>query len=113
MAFTDKQQFKIPRHVVQPGGVNIETITADKTLTYKDSTYQILTTNAGASLVVNLPVVKDGAVFFITCTASSNQTINVKDADGTDIIATPNLGAGKGALVVCDGSEWVVAIEQV
>ena len=30
MAFSDKAEFKIPRHIVQPGAVNIETITADK-----------------------------------------------------------------------------------
>lgn len=112
MAFTDAAQFKIPRHIVQPGGVNIETITADKTLLYSDSQYQILTTNAGASLVVNLPEKKDGVSFFITCTSSSNQTINVKDADGGDIIATPNLGAGKACLLVCDGSDWAVVFEQ-
>ena len=113
MAYTDASEFKIPRHIVQKGGINIETITADKTLLYSDSRYQILTTNAGASLIVNLPEKKDGVSFFITCTSSSNQTINVKDADGVDVIATPNLGAGKACLLVCDGSDWAVVFEQV
>jgi len=45
MAFSDKAEFQIPRHIVQKGGVNVETITADKTLTYSDSQYQFLTKN--------------------------------------------------------------------
>ena len=30
MAYTDKSEFKIPRHLVQPGSVNPETITVNK-----------------------------------------------------------------------------------
>ena len=33
MSFTDKAEFKIPRHIVQPGGVNIEQISSNRTLT--------------------------------------------------------------------------------
>ena len=112
MAFSDKAEFKIPRHIVQPGAVNIETITADKVLTYKDSQYQVLTNNKGSVAVVKLPEKKQGSYFWITCGSSSGHTINVKDADDVDVIATPNLGAGKAALIACDGSEWAVVLEQ-
>ena len=113
MAFTDKAEFNVPRHIVQKGAVNIETITADKTLTYADSTYQILTNSKGSEAVVTLPALKDGAHFFITCSAASGHTIEVQDADGGTVIGTPNLGGGKGSLIVCDGSAWAVVIEQV
>jgi hypothetical protein len=112
MAFTDKAEFRIARHIVQPGGVNIETITADKDLTYKDSQYQVLTNSKGSVAVVKLPKKKQGAYFWITCASSSAHTINVKDFDGVDVIATPNLGAGKAALIACNGSEWAVVLEQ-
>lgn len=113
MAFSDKAEFQIPRHIVQKGGVNVETITADKTLTYSDSQYQFLTNSKGSVAVLTLPEVKNGASYFVTCSSTSAHTIQVKDADANVIIGTPNLGAGKGALIVCDGSEWVVMIEQV
>jgi len=110
--YNGKQAFTVPRPICVKDGINIETITADKTLTYRDSQYQVLTNNKGSVAVVKLPVLKNGAYFWITCGSSSANTINVKDADGADIIATPNLGAGKAALIACDGSNWAVVLEQ-
>ena len=60
MSFTDKQEFKIPRHIVQPGAVNPETITTNKTLTYRDAKYQLLRNNTG-TLDCILPSYKNGA----------------------------------------------------
>lgn len=102
MAFTDAAQFRIPRHIIQPGSVNPETITVDKTLVYNDSTYQLLRNNTG-TLDCILPTYKDGARFWIKNRASSSSNIVVKDEDA-NTIAT--LAAGEGVLVVSDGEAW-------
>ncbi len=102
MAFTDKAEFKIPRHIVQPGSVNPETITVNKTLTYKDAQYQLLK-NVTGSLDCILPAYKDGASFWIKSRASSTSNIVVKDADA-NTIAT--LGAGEAVLCVSTTTAW-------
>lgn len=102
MAFTDAAQFRIPRHIIQPGSVNPETITVNKTLVYNDSTYQLLRNNTG-TLDCILPTYKDGARFWIKNRASSSSNIVVKDEDA-NTIAT--LAAGEGVLVVSDGEAW-------
>ena len=107
MAFTDKAEFKIPRHIVQPGSVNPETITVNKTLTYKDAQYQLLRNNTG-SLDCILPDYKDGASFWIKNRASSTSNVVVKDVDA-NTIAT--LGAGEGVLCVSNVSAWYDVIK--
>ena len=102
MAFTDKAEFKIPRHIVQPGSVNPETITVNKTLTYKDAQYQLLK-NVTGSLDCILPTYKDGASFWIKSRASSTQPIVVKDIDGNTIAS---LTAGQGVLCVSNTTAW-------
>lgn len=102
MAYTDKQEFKIPRHIVQKDGINPETITTNKTLVYSDSQYQLLKNNTG-SLDCILPSYKNGASFWIKSRASSTHNIVVKDEDA-NTIAT--LGAGEAVLVVSDGVAW-------
>lgn len=102
MSFTDKQEFKIPRHIVQPGSVNPETITVNKTLTYKDAQYQLLK-NVTGSLDCILPAYKDGASFWVKSRASSTQPIVVKDIDGNTIAS---LTAGQGVLCVSNVSAW-------
>jgi len=52
MAFSDKSEFRIPRHIVQPGGVNVEQISGNKTLTYKDAQYQRLDAQSGGLDVI-------------------------------------------------------------
>jgi hypothetical protein len=111
--FNDPVAFKLPRRLAHEGAVNIETITADKTLDFKDGQYQILTNSKGSIAVVKLPPKENGIWFWVTCSSSSAHTINIKDADNADVIATPNLGAGKACLLVCDGENWGVALEQV
>lgn len=102
MSFTDKQEFKIPRHIVQPGSVNPETITVNKTLTYKDAQYQLLK-NVTGSLDCILPAYKDGASFWVKSRASSSQPIVVKDTDGNTIAS---LTAGQAVLCVSTNTAW-------
>lgn len=102
MSFSDKAEFKIPRHIVQPGSVNPETITVNKALTYKDAQYQLLRNNTG-SLDCILPAYKDGASFWVKSRSASTHNIVVKDIDG-NIIAT--LAAGQGVLCVSNVSAW-------
>ena len=70
MAFTDKAEFNVPRHIVQKGGVNVEQISADKELTYKDSQYQRLDAQS-TGLNVDLPAEKDGAMFVMVQAGNS------------------------------------------
>lgn len=99
MSFTDKQEFNVPRHIVQKGGVNIESISANKTLTYLDSQYQRLDASVG-SLEVILPAEKDGAMFVINCQSNS---FTVKDDAGATIKI---LSTGEGGMFCCDGTSW-------
>ncbi len=112
MAFTDKAEFNVPRHVVQKGGINIETISGDKVLTYGDSTYQVITNSKGSNADVRMPAKKDGVHFWIKNSASSGHAILIQEADTTPIIGGSGLAAGKAALVVCNGSSWAVVFEQ-
>ena len=102
MAYTDPTPFKIPRRYANAGGVNPETITTNKTLTYTDSQYQLLKNTTG-SLDVILPAYSDGAYFWIKSRASSSSNIVVKNADG-DTLAT--LAAGQAVLMVSTSSAW-------
>ena len=102
MAYTDATPFKIPRRYENAGGVNPETITTNKTLTYLDSQYQLLKNTTG-SLAVILPASSDGASFWIKSRASSSSNIVVKDADG-NTLAT--LSAGQSILVVSTDTAW-------
>ena len=102
MAFSDKAEFKIPRHIVQPGAVNPETITGNKTLVYSDAQYQLLRNNTG-TLDCILPSYKDGASFWIKNRAASTSNILVKDEDA-NTIAT--LASNEAVFVVSDGVAW-------
>lgn len=99
MAYSDKQEYKVPRHLVHPGAVNVEQISAHRTLTYKDGQYQRLDAQSGGLNVV-LPAEKDGAWFVINC---QGYGITVKDAGGSTIKA---LSVGEGGLFCCNGSSW-------
>lgn len=109
MAFSDKAEFQIPRHIVQKGSVNIETITGDVTLTYASSTYQIITSNGASSNDMTLPAEKDGAIFWIKTKAASTQNLIVKDPAGSSIATLT--AAGQYALVASDGSAWDVVVK--
>ena len=110
--YNDPIPFKLPRRLEHEGSVNVETLTGDKTLDNKSGQYQILTNSKGSIAVLKLPEKADGLWYWIKCTHTSAHTINIKDAENVDIIATPNLGADKACLLVCDGSNWSVVFEQ-
>ena len=100
-SYNGKSPFTLPRPLRHKDGVNPETITVNKTLTYFDSQFQLLLNQTG-SLDVVLPEHKDGSFFWIKSRASSSSNIIVKD--GSDTVAT--LGAGEAVLVVSTDSAW-------
>ena len=99
MAYTDNQQFTVPRPIVQKGGVNIETINSSKTLTMKDSTYQHLNASVG-SLKCILPAPINGAMFVIHAIGNA---IMVQTPGPVDI---KSLSVDEGAMFVTDGTTW-------
>ena len=102
--------FVLPRALRIKNGVNVETITVDRTLTLKDSMVQLLDNSTAGTLDLNLPDYKEGAIFAIKSTGS--QSIIVKRASGSTVAT---VAAGEGALLVCTGSlpssDWVVVIK--
>ena len=104
-SYNSSQAFKVARHFQFKNGVNVESITGNKTLTYKDSMFQVLDPDAARDVV--LPAEKDGAVFFIK-NESASFALTVKD-DGASTIAT--IATEEGAIVVCDGSDWKLVIK--
>jgi hypothetical protein len=104
-SYNSSQAFKVARHFQFKNGVNVESITANKTLDYKSSMFQVLDPDAARDVV--LPAEKDGAVFFIK-NESASYALTVKD-DGASTIAT--IAADEGAIVVCDGSDWKLVIK--
>lgn len=97
--YNGKQAFTIPRHIRFKDGVNIEQISGNKTLTYKDSMFQRLDAQSGG-LEVILPEEKNGGFFVINCQGNS---FTVKDANGTTVKI---LSLGEGGLFACDGTNW-------
>ncbi len=106
MAFTDKAEFNVPRHIVQKGFVNSESITSNKTLTYADSTFQILTTNGALDLI--LPAEKNGATFIVRNHPDSLGDLTVKSDSGSTI---DSRAAGEAFILVCDGTSWHVGLK--
>jgi hypothetical protein len=97
--YNGKQHFTIPRPIKFKDGVNIEQISDNKTLTYKDSMFQRLDATVG-SLEVILPEEKNGGMFVINC---QGNPIDVKNGAGTTIKL---LSVGEGGMFCCDGSSW-------
>lgn len=109
MAFTDKQEFKIARHIVLKDGVNKQDLTADKTLTYRDSTFQIYTVATASEAVITLPEPKNGALFCIRVFSGSTQTLRVEDHTGSTVQGT--LSTNEAVLLVAEDSAWRVMIK--
>lgn len=105
-SYNSAQAFKVARHFEFKNGVNVEAITEAKTLTYKDSMFQVLDPDASYDIV--LPAERNGAVFFIKNEDAGSFNLTVKD-DGASTIAT--VGAGEGAIFCCDGSNWKLVIK--
>lgn len=103
MPFSGKQQFKIPRPIVNKDGLNNETITGHKTLTLASSTIQRVSNSSGGNLHVILPELTNGLQFWII--AKGSDPVLVKDAAGSTI---QTLVSHAVCLVHCTGSEWFV-----
>lgn len=112
MAYNDSTPFKLPRRLVHEGGVNIETITADKNLALEDSMYQVITNNKGSAATIKLPAKEDGSVYWFKCTSSSGHAFVIQDAAGNPVIGGSGLGLGKAACIVSNGSSWAVLFQQ-
>ena len=110
--YNGSSAFTIPRHIRFKDGINIETITTDKPLSYADSQYQIITNNKGSTADIRMPAKKNGAMFWIKNTAASGHNLFIQEADTTAIIGGSGLGVGKACCVVCDGTNWVALFEQ-
>lgn len=107
MSYTDKAEFKIPRHLILKGGVNVESISGVRVMTYKDSQIQILDNSTSAPLDLKLPPAKDGAFFFIH--SAGSQAIHVRDAATTATYAV--LATGEGCMVASDASDYHLVIK--
>jgi|TARA_B100000085_G_C18439885_1_gene470315 hypothetical protein len=110
--YNSAQAFKVARHFEYKNGMNIETISADKDLTYKDAQHQIITNDKGSSATIKVPAKRNGAYFWFKNDAASGHPFVIQDADGNPIIGGGGLAAGKAACVVCDGSSWAVLFQQ-
>ena len=105
MSFSDAQQFKIPRPIVNPDFVNVETITGTKTLTMKSSTYQALDNSTVSALTCVLPSYVDGAKFWIMATGSQGINVNLPSSLGGATVAS--LNAGQTGLFISSASQWI------
>ena len=104
--YNSAQAFKVARHFEFKNGVNIETLAANKELSYKDSMIQILDPDVARD--VTLPAERKGAIFFIKNEDAGANSLTVKDRS-TATVAT--VAAGEGSLFACDGAVWKLVIK--
>ena len=102
MAYNGKPFFKIPRPLLLEGGVQNSTVSADVDLDDKSSLFLFIDGGV-ADRDVNLPVEKDGRVYHIKNTGSTNNLV-VKDVAAATIVT---LSPGNSAWVVSDGADWL------
>lgn len=96
------------------GGINVETITANKTLDFASSNVQVLNPSTG-SRDINLMVLEgtglgcrtDGLPFLIKNSGSSGHDLVIKDSDGSTVTTVDQ---GQWALVMGDGASWRVVV---
>lgn len=99
--YTGKPFFKIPRPLLLAGGVEAQTITDNLDLTDRDSLFQIIN-GGGVNRNVKLPALKDGRVFAIHNSGTTND-LAIQDVDGGGVIT---LAPNEFVCVVCDGAQW-------
>mgnify|MGYP003147096631 CR=1 FL=1 len=108
--FASNILFSIDTALQQKGGVNEEVITTSKTLTYQDSTIQIIKNNTAGVLNVTLPEFKEGTIFFVRCKASSGANLSLQNPasspGGVQVLAP-----GEACLVACEGTVWQTVIK--
>lgn len=110
--YTDSVPFVVPRPIVNKNGVNIETLTADKDLTLKDSCIQVITNNKGSSATIKTPRKRNGLCYWFKCDATSGHHYVVQDSEGNPIIGGSGVAIGKSAYIACDGDAWAVVFLQ-
>tara|TARA_Y100001963_G_scaffold140650_1_gene207934 strand:- start:208 stop:549 length:342 start_codon:yes stop_codon:yes gene_type:complete len=103
--FASNVLFSIDTAIQQKNGVNDELITVNKTLTYQDSSVQILKNSTAGSLNVVLPAYKSGTAFWIANRSSSTSQISVQQPGGAGGVVTL-AASGEASYIVCDGSTW-------
>lgn len=99
MAYSSDNGYVFDNPPIFRGGVNIESISDNKTLTMEDSTFQHINASVG-SLNIILPAPKNGAVFAIMCIGNA---LMVQVPGPTNI---KSLSVDEGAMFVSDGSVW-------
>ena len=106
--FASSILFSIDTALQLNGGVNKETITTTKTLTYRDSTVQLITPSGG-SKTVKLPALKGGVQFLIANLDPSN-TLKVWTPTDVELVTlaanSSSTPVGSSCLCWCDGSVW-------
>ena len=101
MAYNGKPFFKIPRPLLLEGGIESATISGAVDLDDKSSLFLFI--DGGLSdQDINLPAEKNGRVYHIKNTGSTNALI-VKNVAAATIVT---IAAGGSAWIVSDGSDW-------
>ena len=108
MAYNDEIGFIMDNRPIFRGGVKAQTITSALTLTGQSEVFNIITNDAGSSVIVTLPALKDGAYQYIRCHDDSGHQLEIRDV-ATNTITY--LTVGQMALFVCDGSNWHFVIK--
>jgi hypothetical protein len=96
------------------GGINVETIVANKTLDFASSNVQVLNPSTG-SRDINLMLLEgtglgcrtDGLPFLIKNSGSGGHDLVVKDSAGSTVTT---IDQGQWALVMGDGASWRVVV---
>ena len=110
--FASNILFSIDTALQIKGGVNIESISAQKNLTNRDSTVQFITPTGGTQTVL-LPPVRDGLSFLI-CNLSAAEVLKVRtntDVGLEDLAASNGAAPGKSSIYCwSDGAVWACMI---
>ena len=108
-SYNGSQLFTIPRPIRIKDGVNSEIITAQKTLTYKDSQVQMISPHTAGVKTIKLPALKDGAYFYIY-NKDTVSTLTVKTPADTTLMTLaandPVTAAASGSFIWSDGTKW-------
>ena len=98
MSFDGKNPFKILRQTWNPGGYQLITLGAAKTLTHSDA--QMLGLDPGGSnRTITLPAPRKGAWFWIFNRADGAENLLIAQADDSTTLATVN--QNESAIVFC------------
>ena len=114
MSYSSGVLFSIDTAMALRGGVNAETITSHKVVSYQSSTYQIITNNTAGALEVRLPganagsgeKLPNGGVYFIRSVGSQALTIQGESGATKATLATNESG-----LFACDGTNWFLVFK--